>query len=86
MRPDPTARGTVDDLLELYSIDALDLHETQLFETALLSLAADDRVDAVERIRQTRDAVGRMAAEVAAVPPVGLRARILDDQDDGPHR
>ncbi|MBJ7290854.1 anti-sigma factor [Williamsia sp.] len=83
MRPDPTAQGTVDDLLELYSIDALDLHETQLFETALLSLAADDRVDAVERIRQTRDAVGRMAAEVAAVPPVGLRARILDAIDSG---
>ncbi|GAA1458696.1 anti-sigma factor [Williamsia maris] len=83
MRPDPTARGTVDDLLELYSIDALDPHEMQLFETALLSLAAADRIEAVERIRQTRDAVGRMAVEVAAVPPVHLRARILDAIDAG---
>lgn len=83
MRPDPSAQGTVDDLLELYSIDALDPHEVQLFESALLSLSAPDRVQAVERIRQTRDAVGRMAAEVAAVPPVHLRARILDAIDAG---
>ena len=81
MRPDPTARGTVDDLLELYAIDALEAHEVQLFETALLSVTADERVEAVERIRQTRDAVGRMAVEVAAAPPVHLRARILDAID-----
>ncbi|GGF18328.1 anti-sigma factor [Williamsia phyllosphaerae] len=83
MRPDPTGRDTVDDLLELYSINALEAHETQLFETALLSLAAAERVAAVERIRATRDAVGRMAVEVAAVPPVHLRARILDALDSG---
>ncbi len=83
MRPDPTPVDTVDDLLELYSINALDALETQLFETALLSLTAADRVAAVERIRATRDAVGRMAVEVAAVPPVHLRARILDAIDSG---
>ncbi len=81
MRPDPDPQATIDDLLELYAIDALEPREMDLFESALSALPGFQRERAVEEIRRTRDAVGRMAAECSTVPSVAVRARILDAID-----
>ncbi|WP_328856288.1 anti-sigma factor [Williamsia herbipolensis] len=78
MRPDRDPRELVDDLLELYAIDALDRSERASFEAALQAIDPERRVAAVIEIRRTHDAIARMAAEHTVVPPSAVRRSLLD--------
>ncbi|MGJ0118822.1 anti-sigma factor domain-containing protein [Williamsia sp. MIQD14] len=78
MRPDRDPRELVDDLLELYAIDALDRGERASFEAALSAVDEERRIAAVTEIRRTHDAVARMAAEHTVIPPVAVRRALLD--------
>ncbi|MGZ8177939.1 anti-sigma factor [Williamsia sp. SKLECPSW1] len=81
MRADDTTRRDagrmVDDLLELYAIDALPAEETQAFENALTVLDEPSRRRAVAEIRRTQDAVARWAAQHAEEPGPQARRRVL---------
>ncbi|MBT0567316.1 anti-sigma factor [Williamsia sp. CHRR-6] len=77
MRPEARPYEVVDDLLELYAINALSPDEVDQFELALLAIDHDQRVAAITEIRRTREAVARMAAEASVAPSEALRGRVL---------
>ncbi|GAA2058876.1 anti-sigma factor [Williamsia deligens] len=85
MMSDETAREDagrmVDDLLELYAIDALPADEMRAFEESLAVVDAIHRRRAVAEIRGTREAVARWAAEYEFAPRAEVRAGVLSSLD-----